>query len=43
MAKRKRFSQLAVDEVADPIILAYQLGRKDAVTWSHHIKTSTSL
>src|SRR5271166_1355009 len=26
---------LQLDEVGDPIILAYQLGRKDATTWSH--------
>jgi glucoamylase len=26
---------LQLDEVADPIVLAYQLGRKDATTWSH--------
>jgi GH15 family glucan-1,4-alpha-glucosidase len=26
---------LQLDEVGDPIILAYQLGRKDAATWSH--------
>jgi glucoamylase len=26
---------LQLDLVADPIILAYQLGRKDATTWSH--------
>ena len=29
------FSGLQLDEVGDPIILAYQLGRKDATTWSH--------
>jgi glucoamylase len=29
------FGSLQLDEVADPIILAYQLGRKDAATWSH--------
>jgi glucoamylase len=29
---------LQLDEVADPIILAYQLGRKDATTWSRHVK-----
>jgi glucoamylase len=32
------FHSLQLDEVSDPIILAYQLGRKDASTWSHHIK-----
>jgi glucoamylase len=32
------FHSLQLDEVSDPIILAYQLGRKDADTWSHHIK-----
>jgi glucoamylase len=26
---------LQLDEVGDPIILAYQLGRKDTTTWSH--------
>ena len=26
---------LQLDEVGDPIILAYKLGRKDATTWSH--------
>jgi glucoamylase len=29
---------LQLDEVADPIILAYQLGRKDASTWRQHVK-----
>jgi glucoamylase len=29
---------LQLDEVADPIILAYQLGRKDAITWRQHVK-----
>jgi glucoamylase len=29
------FGSLQLDEVADPIILAYQLGRNDAATWSH--------
>ncbi len=28
-------TNLQLDEVADPIILAYQLGRTDAATWSH--------
>jgi glucoamylase len=32
------FHSLQLDEVADPIILAYQLGRKDATTWSQHVK-----
>ena len=32
------FGSLQLDEVADPIILAYQLGRKDATTWTRHIK-----
>jgi glucoamylase len=32
------FPNLQLDEVADPIILAYQLGRKDPITWSQHIK-----
>jgi glucoamylase len=32
------FHSLQLDEVSDPIILAYQLGRKDAGTWSRHIK-----
>jgi glucoamylase len=32
------FHSLQLDEVSDPIILAYQLGRKDAGTWSQHIK-----
>jgi glucoamylase len=29
---------LQLDEVADPIILAYQLGRKDPTTWGRHVK-----
>ena len=29
------FTSLQLDEVGDPIILAYKLGRKDATTWSH--------
>ncbi len=32
------FPSLQLDEVADPIILAYKLGRKDAGTWSRHVK-----
>ncbi|MBV8098988.1 MAG: glucoamylase [Verrucomicrobia bacterium] len=32
------FHSLQLDEVSDPIILAYQLGRTDAGTWLHHIK-----
>ncbi|MBV8212703.1 MAG: glucoamylase [Verrucomicrobia bacterium] len=32
------FHSTQLDEVSDPIILAYQLGRKDAGTWSRHIK-----
>jgi glucoamylase len=32
------FDSLQLDEVADPIILAYQLGRKDAATWLRHVK-----
>jgi glucoamylase len=32
------FQGLQLDEVADPIILAYKLGRKDAGTWSRHVK-----
>jgi glucoamylase len=32
------FHSVQLDEVSDPIILAYQLGRKDAGTWSRHIK-----
>ena len=32
------FHSTQLDEVSDPIILAYQLGRKDASTWSRHIK-----
>jgi glucoamylase len=32
------FGSLQLDEVADPIILAYQLGRKDATTWTQHVK-----
>lgn len=34
------FHSLQLDEVSDPIILAYQLGRKDPGTWSQHIKTA---
>lgn len=29
------FHSMQLDEVSDPIILAYQLGRKDVGTWSH--------
>jgi glucoamylase len=32
------FHSLQLDEVSDPIILAYQLDRKDADTWSRHVK-----
>ena len=32
------FNNMQMDEVSDPIILAYQLDRKDAGTWSRHIK-----
>jgi glucoamylase len=32
------FHSVQLDEVSDPIILAYQLGRKDAHMWSQHIK-----
>jgi glucoamylase len=32
------FHSVQLDEVSDPILLAYQLGRKDAGTWSQHIK-----
>ncbi|HYZ75330.1 MAG TPA: glycoside hydrolase family 15 protein, partial [Chthoniobacterales bacterium] len=32
------FHSLQLDEVSDPIILAYQLGRNDADIWSQHIK-----
>jgi glucoamylase len=32
------FHNLQFDELADPIILAYQLGRKDTDTWSRHVK-----
>jgi glucoamylase len=32
------FPSLQLDEVADPIILAYQLGRKDSTTWSQHVR-----
>lgn len=32
------FHNMQMDEVSDPIILAYQLDRKDARTWSRHIK-----
>jgi glucoamylase len=32
------FGSLQLDEVAFPIILAYQLGRKDATTWTQHLK-----
>jgi glucoamylase len=32
------FGSLQLDEVANPIILAYQLGRKDATTWTQHVK-----
>jgi glucoamylase len=28
---------LQLDEVADPIIFAYQLGRKDPTTWRQHV------
>jgi glucoamylase len=36
------FPNLQLDEVADPIILAYQLGREDAITWSQHIKPAAN-
>jgi glucoamylase len=36
------FPNLQLDEVADPIILAYQLSRKDAITWSQHIKPAAN-
>ena len=36
------FGSLQLDEVADPIILAYQLGRKDATTWSKHVKPAAN-
>jgi glucoamylase len=36
------FGSLQLDEVADPIILAYQLGRKDATTWSQHVKPAAN-
>jgi glucoamylase len=32
------FHSVQLDEVSDPIILAYQLGRNDAGIWSQHIK-----
>ncbi len=32
------FGSLQLDEVADPIILSYHLGRKDATTWRQHVK-----
>jgi len=32
------FHSVQLDEVSDPVILAYQLGRKDAAIWSQHIK-----
>ena len=32
------FGSLQLDEVADPIILSYHLGRKDATTWRRHVK-----
>ena len=32
------FHSTQLDEVSDPILLAYQLDRKDAGTWSRHIK-----
>jgi glucoamylase len=35
------FHTMQLDEVSDPIILAYQLGRKDRSTWSRHIKPAT--
>jgi glucoamylase len=34
------FHSIQLDEVSDPIILAYQLNRKDAGTWSRHIKSA---
>jgi glucoamylase len=36
------FHSLQMDEVADTIILAYQLGRKDATTWSQHVKLAAN-
>ena len=36
------FHNLQLDEVSDPIILAYQLGRKNRSTWSRHIKPAAN-
>ena len=36
------FPNLQLDEVADPIILAYQLDRKDEITWSKHIRPAAN-
>jgi glucoamylase len=36
------FPGLQLDEVADPIILADQLGRKDATTWMQHVKPAAN-
>lgn len=35
LAGKPVFSALELDEVADPILLDYQLGRSDAADWSH--------
>jgi glucoamylase len=35
LAGKPVFSALELDEVADPILLDYQLGRTDAADWSH--------
>jgi glucoamylase len=36
------FHSVQLDEVSDLVILAYQLGRKDAGTWLRHIKTAAA-
>ena len=36
-------TNLQLDEVADPIILAYQLGRTDSATWAHVKKSADFL
>jgi glucoamylase len=34
------WTSLQMDEIAFPIVMAWQLGRKDAVTWEKHVRPS---
>jgi glucoamylase len=35
---REHWTNVQLDEVAFPLVLAWQLGRNDATTWSQHVK-----